>query len=185
MGSSPETTPTHHNPGDFNARLLFLFIGLVEGLVWWGVDPFGLDSLSAAKLGMCAVFFVTSAALVARLTWDGVAFIRWGAVALGLALLVAAVTLSMWGHLPQADAPYKGDSQRILAWALGAFILLYVTVPFAQILGLAVGVGIADAGDGGLGIVADGWSWRTGDTGAAAVLPRVLADLRQSNLYEL
>jgi hypothetical protein len=133
MSSSPETTPAHHNPGDFNARLLFLFIGLVEGLVWWGVDPFGLDSLSAAKLGMCAVFLVTSAALVARFTWDGVAFIRWGTVALGLALLVAAVTLSVWGHLPQADAPYEGDSQRIFAWAIGAFVLLYVTVPFAQI----------------------------------------------------
>jgi len=35
-----------------NPRLLFSFLGVSEGLVWWAVDPFGLESLRAARLGI-------------------------------------------------------------------------------------------------------------------------------------
>ena len=86
---------------------------------------------------MCAVFFVTSAALVARFTWDGAAsrsgLVRWGAVAAGLGALIGAVTWIVWGHLPKTLVPYHGDDQRIAAWIQGAFVLLYIAVPFAQI----------------------------------------------------
>jgi uncharacterized protein DUF4153 len=115
------------------ARLLFPLIGLVEGLVWWGVAPFGSDAVGAARIRTCVLFLASSAALVARFTWDGRAPRRWGAVASILGATVAAVTWSVWSELPPAGAPYEGDGTRIGAWVLGAFVLLYVTVPFAQI----------------------------------------------------
>jgi hypothetical protein len=116
-----------------NTRLLFALIGLVEGLVWWGVDPFGSEPFRSGRLGACGLFFATGAALLTRFTWDGRAPLRCGSVASALGAAVAAVTWSVWGELPPEGAPYQGDERRLAAWVLGAFALLYVAVPFAQI----------------------------------------------------
>lgn len=116
-----------------NPRLLFSFLGVSEGLVWWAVDPFGLESLRAARLGIALLFLISSAALAARFTWDGSSLPRWIGVSSALGIVAAAVTWRVWGQLPSADVPYGGDEQRLAAWLVGSFVFLYVTVPFAQI----------------------------------------------------
>jgi len=116
-----------------NPRLLFGLVGIAEGLLWWAVDPFGLESAGAAGAGITLLFFSSSAALAARFTWDGRSLRRWLGVALALGIVAGAVTLRVWGQLPDADVPYRGDGQRVAAWFLGAFVFLYVAVPFAQI----------------------------------------------------
>ncbi|TFG92146.1 MAG: DUF4153 domain-containing protein [Myxococcales bacterium] len=129
--------PVRAAPGerseDRASRLHFLLIGLMEGLVWWWTDPFGIGISDSARMNACAVFFVTSTALVARFTWNGRSPLRWSSVASILGAIVAAVTWSVWSELPPEGVPYQGDGQRIAAWLLGSFVLLYVTVPFAQI----------------------------------------------------
>jgi hypothetical protein len=96
-------------------------------------DPFGIGISGSVRMNACAVFFVTSTALVARFTWNGRSLRRWSTVASAIGAIVAAVTWSVWSELPPEGVPYQGDGQRIAAWLLGSFVLLYVTVPFAQI----------------------------------------------------
>jgi len=127
MSSRPGTTPLR------TTRLLFAAIGAAEGAVWWWVHPFGVETPGARTARFCGLFFATSAALVARFTWTGAELARWAALSLGFGALVALVTLQVWSELPAADVAYEGDGSRIGAWALGAFVLLYVAVPFAQI----------------------------------------------------
>ncbi len=113
--------------------LLFAAIGLVEGLAWWATDALDPVFLRIARLPMCLVFFVSSVGLVARFTWTGRDLRRWIAVAGGLGLAVAAITWSVWGHLPAGEVEYAGDKIRGSAWIMGVFALLYVATPFAQI----------------------------------------------------
>lgn len=111
-------------------RLIFLAIGVAEGLVWWWVDPFGSEIPKI--IGVFALFFATSTALVGWFTWNGHALGRWGAVTLAFGMFIVAVTWSVWNELPPEGVAYQGDHQRIRTWVIGAFVLLYVTVPFAQ-----------------------------------------------------
>ena len=127
--ASPETTRTHAR----SPQLLFLLLGLIEGLVWWAAHPFGWDVLGEASLGACAVFAVTSVLLVARFTWSGDALGRWATTALGVGAAVALVTALVWRELPPAKAPFSGDEARTFYWFLGCFVALYVAVPFLQI----------------------------------------------------
>ncbi len=133
MRDDPVRGSSGERSGDRAIRLIFPLIGLIEGLVWCWVDPFGIDTPPLARISACVLFFVSSSALVARFTWDGRSPRRWAAVASILGVTVAAVTWSVWSELPPEGAPYEGDGQRIAAWLLGSFGLLYVIVPFAQI----------------------------------------------------
>jgi len=133
MSDHPVRASSSVGSGEHAIRLHFPLIGLLEGLVWWWVDPFGIETAGSARVSACVVFFVTSTALVARFTWDDRSPRRWAALAITIGAIVAAVTWSVWSELPPEGVPYEGDGQRIAAWLLGSFVLLYVTVPFAQI----------------------------------------------------
>jgi hypothetical protein len=113
--------------------LLFAAVGVCEGIVWWLVGPFDLESVAGARLSMSLLFFTSSAALVGRLIWTGASILRCAAVAAATGLVACLVTLAVWGHLPPAGAAWQGDDQRVAAWVICAFAFLYVVTPFAQI----------------------------------------------------
>ncbi len=113
--------------------VFFPVLGLFEGAVWWLADPFAVEPLGAARVEYTVVALITAAFLVGRLTWTGRAPSRWAAVMLALGGVVGLVTWLVWGHIPSAETEFRGDGQRALAWAVGAFAFLYILTPFAQI----------------------------------------------------
>lgn len=114
-------------------RILFPAMGLAEGVAWWLVDPFHLESLESARLGISVLVAVSAASLTARFTFDGIAPIRWASVALGIGILLGCVTWGVLAQLPPPDAPYHGDHLRVAAWMLAASAFFYVMLPFAQV----------------------------------------------------
>jgi hypothetical protein len=70
-------------------RLLFAGMGLLEGALWWALDPFGQES------------GLPSTAAAAR--------IRWATVACTLASGIALVTAWVFLQVPRGDVPFVGD----------------------------------------------------------------------------
>lgn len=118
--------------GRIKSSLLFTAMGLAEGIVWWLIDPFGQD-LGTARWGISFAAATTGALLVGRFTWTSREIPRWAAVVAVLGIVIGLVTLSVWGHLPEAGAEFEGDEQRVVAWVLGAFAFLYIVTPFSEI----------------------------------------------------
>lgn len=114
-------------------RLLFAGIGLLEGAVWWWADPFHVSDLGTARVALALVFFASSAALVVRFTWSATKPLRAAAFGLALGALVAAIAGWVMAQIPEHAAPYQGDAGRIGTWVIGAFVFLYVAVPFDQV----------------------------------------------------
>jgi hypothetical protein len=116
-----------------SSRAVFSLIGLTAGLIWWAIDPRELSAVPDDRVAIVALFAASSLALVACMTWSGRALGRWAGLSAGLALVVAAVAWSVCGELPAAALSIRGDGDRLWWWALGSFVFLYVSVPFAQI----------------------------------------------------
>jgi hypothetical protein len=108
-------------------------LGLVVGLVWWWVGPFQTSAHGPAPLQVASLFFASGFLLAGGFLWTGAAALRWARVAIALAALVAVPAWWVASLIPESNAPYSGDPQRLATWCAGAFAVLYIAVPFAQI----------------------------------------------------
>jgi hypothetical protein len=108
-------------------------LGALQGLALWAIlDPWPRDPRRAA-LALALVFLVVVAGLVVHFARTGRDRARLLALASATGGLFAAVALWVGWQLPEVDAPFEGDSNRVWTWGLAAGIALYALGPFLQI----------------------------------------------------